>query len=60
MFIEWNDSTRKIQPHNMTIIVQYNLGYKPNMMLTTNHFDRTWVILIRWIVFKEALSRDSQ
>ena len=44
----------------MTIIVQYNLGYKPNMMLTTNHFDRTWVILIRWIVFEEALGRDSQ
>jgi hypothetical protein len=40
--------------------MQYNLGNKPNMMLTTNHFDRTWVILIRWIMLEEALGGASQ
>jgi hypothetical protein len=40
--------------------MQHNLGNKPNMMLTTNHFDRTRVILIRWIMFEKALGGASE
>jgi hypothetical protein len=60
MLIEWSDCTRKIKPHHRAILMQYNLGNKPNMMLTTNHFDRIWVILIRWIMLEEALGGASQ
>jgi len=40
--------------------MQYNLGNKSNMMPTTNHFDRIWVILIRWIALEKALGGASQ